>query len=1707
MNKHWKTGQILTAVLWVGFLQSPSSHKVPSVASGIELLPGQTATLLPDGRWLLIGGMNPIPLPNLFIHDPETGAVASLGHQLERPRAYHTASLLPDGSILVLGGVGPQNQVIGSAELIVPGVADYELTTLEGLSRAHHSATLLSDGRVVVAGGIGEDGALKKDIELWDAATLRSEVFDLPSGGVQRRDHSAHLRTDGAVQIEGGVDSLGQRVDYLEVYDPNRNELYVESETAAPDEPPYLAFSFPTNGAINVPNGIQIALRFSRLLRVETVNVDTVRIHGPGGYVAAKVVPTEEGRLAFINPEKPLVPGATYTVTVEGTSDLRGQPMVVASFSFMTAAREADDEEWIPSAECLKFGNCRSGRPDSRWRSLPPLQAASGVTAVAGQVLKLNGQPLKGVTLDIDGVSAETDSTGRFLLEDVEPGRHEMLIDGSSAGTPDKKFGLFEVGIDITEGHTNALSYTIWMPKIDTAHAVTLPYSIGQELTITTPHIPGLELHIPPGTRIYDRDGHHVSEVSITPIPVDRPPFPLPAGVDVPVYFTIQPGGAYVHTVTRTGERGARLIYPNYRRERPGTRANFWHYDPEERGWYVYGHGTVTPDGTQVVPDPGVAIYEFTGAMINAGLTPPDTGPAPGEDASDGDPVDLGTGLFVLRKTDLHLPDLLPIVLTRTYRQGDTGARPFGIGATHPYAIFLWSANQYQEADLILPDGGRVHYLRISEGIGFTDAVFEHTTTPTAFYKSRMAWNGNGWDLTLRDGTVYVFGDEAPLQSIRDRYGNETTITWSSTNEFGSGAGNITRITSPSGRWIEFTYDASDRITEAKDNIGRTVAYTYDAGGRLSTVTDTKGGVTTYTYDASHRLLTITDARSIHYLTNTYDPTSGRIIKQTLADPNVEYEFDYTIDAGTSKVIQTDVTHPRENVRRVTFNAEGYMTSDTYALGDPNLERTTTYGRLSGSNLVETVTDEFERVTKFTYVDGQVDTITRLFGTPEAVTTDIHYEPNFGLVSKITDALNHSTDFEYDGLGNLTRIVDAEMNATRIEYNSAGQPTAAIDPNGEATTFVYSLGDLTQVIDPLDNVANAFTDAVGRVRSVTDAVGNVTWYDYDGLNQLKTITDALGGVTSFEYDGNGNMLTVTDARQNVVSYIYDDFDRLKTRTDALGDPENPVSDPNHYEAYEYDGNGNLTRHTDRRGKVTTLRYDALDRLEFAGFGTTGMEPNLMFESTITYAYDDPNNRVTLTDSETGAVILEYDDLGRLTTETTPNGSVSYTYDAADRLETLTVAGETTVVYDYYDNNQLNTVTQGSKVVSLDYYPTGRRKTLSLPNSISTTYTFDVASRLTGLEYKHDTTTVGDLGYGYDARGLRTSVDGTFARTGLPAPISSAAYDAANRLEQWGNIGTVLYDNNGSLAFDGTNTLIWNSRDQLESITGGVSATFEYDSLGRRLRRTLGSETTNYTFAGVNIVREESSETALLLPGLEVDEFFARVDGFGERVPIVDGISSTIALLDPSGGLAAEYSYEPFGSTAISGEPNKNASRFTGREDDGSGFYYYRARYISPALHRFVSEDPLDLRGGDINLYVYALNSPTNYNDPSGLFADILADAFFIGLDIYELSTAGRKDRDALLLDLNLDLLGAAIPGITGLGRANKLVRGFNANQDALIQLAKEARRKGVTTSEAQTLLEWAVEYGVKPALNHINTTHWVGGPHIRVGPVNHIRVR
>ena len=1223
-------------------------------------------------------------------------------------------------------------------------------------------------------------------------------------------------------------------------------------------------------------------------------------------------------------------------------------------------AQDGDDEAWVPGVRHRR--NWKTGQAPSPWQNLPPLQAASGVTALAGQVLTLNGKPLRNVTLQIDEHRVRTNRQGQFLLTGLEAGFHELVIDGRTANTPRRTYGVFEARVHLTEGQTTVLPYTIWMSKLDTAHTITITSPTTEDVVLTTPHIPGLEVRIPKGAVITDEDGQPVTEIGITPIPVDRPPFPLPKNTEIPIYFTVQPGGAYVTPA-------AQVIYPNYLKLEPGTRTDFWNYDPDEKEWYLYGHGTVTADGRQVVPDPDTVIYEFSGAMFSQGSQPPAAGPTPGG-AEDGDPVDLSTGLFVFNKTDLILPDTIPLVLSRTYRPNDSATRPFGRGANHPYGMFLWSARQYEQVDLVLPDGARIHYPRISSGTGYTDAVFEHTATPTVFYQSRIAWNGDGWNLTLRDGTVYIFGENAPLQAIRDRLGNQITLTRANGT-----SGNITRLRSPNGRWIAFTYDGSNRITQAKDNSGRTIGYEYDSSGRLWKVTNPDGGVTEYSYDSDHRMLTIKDARGITFLTNEYD-SNGRVKKQTQADTTT-YQFAYTVDSN-DKITQTDVTDPRGAVRRVTFNAAGYPVTETYAL-DTDHEQTVTYERQAGTNKLLRVTDPLNRQTTYAYdAKGNVLSVTTLAGTTDAVTTTMTYEATYNQVTSITEPLTRTTTMSYDTKGNLTAVTDPLGHQTTFAYTTAGQLTSTTDAAGKVTRLSYDGGNLARVTDPLGQQTTRFTDSIGRIVRITNALGNSTRYDYDSLSRPQRVTDPLGQTTSFTYDANGNLLTLTDARNNRTSYTYNDMDRLITRTDPL----------NRVEQMVYDANGNLTRATDRKGQVTTLQYDPLNRTTQIGFGTTENSGTISYQSTITYTYDSIGRVAEITDSQSGALRYTYDTRDRVLSETSAQGTVSYTYDSAGRPRSMTVAGQDGVTYSYDDADRITAITKGGSAVTLTYDANNRRTGLRLPNGVQGTYSYDDASRLTGLAYKLNTADIGDLTYTYDAVGRRATVGGSFAKTALPQAVASASYDAANQLTQWGTT-TLSYDANGNVTNDGAVTYTWNARNQLTAINGtATTASFAYDAVGRRIGKTVNGASTAFLYDGMDIVQELDGTTPtvnLLVGG--VDEVFQRTDAGGTRMPVVDALGSTLALLDDAGVVKTQYTYDPFGTTTSSGDTSSNAAQFTGRENDGTGLYFYRARYYNPIVQRFISQDPLGFNGGDVNQYVYVLNNPVNLIDPLGLFPD------------------------------------------------------------------------------------------------------------------------
>jgi hypothetical protein len=203
-------------------LASAVNGSVARAVTMSEPRAGHTATLLPDGRVLLIGGMisvrgDEVLTASTEIYDPQTGAIRPSG-KLSTPRAGHTATLLPDGDVLVTGG-GAEEKALISAELYRAKAGEFIPVGPMLAPRERHAATLLSDGRVLVTGG-----TIARPSDAADTYDPRARTFTATSRMRScRAAHSSTLLSDGRVLIAGGAESLGSVLRSVEVFDPAEN--------------------------------------------------------------------------------------------------------------------------------------------------------------------------------------------------------------------------------------------------------------------------------------------------------------------------------------------------------------------------------------------------------------------------------------------------------------------------------------------------------------------------------------------------------------------------------------------------------------------------------------------------------------------------------------------------------------------------------------------------------------------------------------------------------------------------------------------------------------------------------------------------------------------------------------------------------------------------------------------------------------------------------------------------------------------------------------------------------------------------------------------------------------------------------------------------------------------------------------------------------------------------------------------------------------------------------------------------------------------------------------------------------------------------------------------------------------------------------------------------------------------------------------------
>jgi N-acetylneuraminic acid mutarotase len=200
---------LMVAILTVSLVLGCSSGDAMQVSSLLEGRWGHTATLLEDGRLLVVGGKEKPygSLGTAEIFDPSTNEWSSAGSTLEPRGEGHTATLLDNG-VLITGGTAS-----ALAEIYDFSTDQWSPAGTMMNARLRASATLLEDGRVLVAGG--EDATVTGSKLLASAEIYDPSTGEWTATGSMNEAHSGH----STALLNGKPFLVGR---YLaEVYDPS----------------------------------------------------------------------------------------------------------------------------------------------------------------------------------------------------------------------------------------------------------------------------------------------------------------------------------------------------------------------------------------------------------------------------------------------------------------------------------------------------------------------------------------------------------------------------------------------------------------------------------------------------------------------------------------------------------------------------------------------------------------------------------------------------------------------------------------------------------------------------------------------------------------------------------------------------------------------------------------------------------------------------------------------------------------------------------------------------------------------------------------------------------------------------------------------------------------------------------------------------------------------------------------------------------------------------------------------------------------------------------------------------------------------------------------------------------------------------------------------------------------------------------------------
>jgi len=280
------------------------------------------------------------------------------------------------------------------------------------------------------------------------------------------------------------------------------------------------------------------------------------------------------------------------------------------------------------------------------------------------------------------------------------------------------------------------------------------------------------------------------------------------------------------------------------------------------------------------------------------------------------------------------------------------------------------------------------------------------------------------------------------------------------------------------------------------------------------------------------------------------------------------------------------------------------------------------------------------------------------------------------------------------------------------------------------------------------------------------------------------------------------------------------------------------------------------------------------------------------------------------------------------------------------------------------------------------------------------YNYDNLGRLTEAKKNNVVTE----NYTYDANGNRLT-DGSRTYT----------YSPEDHLITVGT-NTYRFDADGFLTqkttATGTITYQYSSKGELLSVTksDGTIITYDHDALGRRItKRVNGAVVEKYLWANrIRLLAVYDGNNNLISK-------FNYADG---RMPVsmtyggttyyllYDQVGSLRGLADSLGNIVKRIDYDSFGNITSDSNSSYNVpfGFAGGLHDRDTGLVRFGARDYDPAIGKWTAKDPIDFRGGDVNLFNYVAADPVNWIDPDGLIIGqallITAAAVGIGVTAY-----------------------------------------------------------------------------------------------------------